>query len=71
MIELNDETTKELLKYLAENMETESHFLTPKPNTTVEIVGLLDKIAELRGISEEENGVDFNKVANNLKMNKL
>lgn len=48
---------KELLQYIAENSETESVFLDPYPRTSVEIIGLLDKIAELRGISKEDNGL--------------
>ena len=52
----------ELLKYIANNLETESMFLTTTPQTSVEVVGLLDKIAELRGISKEENGMEFNTI---------
>jgi hypothetical protein len=57
---------KKLLTYLAENMWTESSFLKPVPQTNVELVGLLDKIAELRGISQEDNGKEFNSIADSL-----
>lgn len=53
---------KELLVYIAYNNYTESPFMVPNPLTTVEIVGLLDKIAELRGISKEDNGKEFNAI---------
>ena len=53
---------KELLIYIADNIETESSFLSPHPTTSVEIIGLLDKIAELRGITKEENGQEFNSI---------
>lgn len=51
---------KELLKYIAENNWTESVFSNPRPQTNIEVIGLLDKIAELRGITREENGKEFN-----------
>ena len=61
-----DKKFKELLKYIAENMEEESKFVSPDPETSIEIVGLLDKIAELRGISREKNGKEFNQIVDNL-----
>ncbi len=57
---------KELLKYIAQNLERESGFLTPFPMTSVEVKGLLDEIARLRGISREENGVEFNQIMDEL-----
>ena len=50
---------KELLKYIAKNNWTESVFLSPIPQTNIEVIGLLNKIAELRGITLEENGKEF------------
>lgn len=55
----------ELLQYIASNLETESSFLTPYPTTSVEVIGLLNKIAELRGISEEQNGIEFDIIMDN------
>ena len=60
---------EELLSYIAKNMETESNFLAPINNTNVEIIGLLDKIAELRGISKEQNGKEFNEICDKLQIN--
>lgn len=57
----------ELLTYIAQNMRTESIFLTPNPSTTVEIIGLLDKIAELRELSKEENGKEFNSICDKIE----
>lgn len=57
----------ELLKYIAENLEMESRFLTTNLNVNVEVIGLLDKIAELRGISKEENGIEFNFIMDSLE----
>ena len=57
----------ELLKYIAENLEMESRFLTTTPNVNVEVTGLLDKIAELRGISKEKNGIEFNSIMDSLE----
>ena len=57
----------ELLRYIAENLEIESRFLTTNPNANIEVVGLLDKIAELRGISKEENGIEFNSIMDSLE----
>ena len=59
---MNDQIAYELLEWIVDNMQTESIFLTPIPSTTVGVVELLDKIAELRGISKEENGRQFNNV---------
>lgn len=58
---------KELLKYIAENNFTESVFLSPRPQVNIEVIGLLDKIAELRGISREENGKEFNDICDSLE----
>ena len=63
------EQWKELLQYIAENSKTESVFLNPYPETSVEIIGLLDKIAELRGISKEDNGIEFNEIIDTLTIN--
>ena len=57
---------KELLKYIAQNMWTESQFRYAHPKTHVEISGLLDKIAELREIEEEANGEEFNQICDQL-----
>ena len=57
----------ELLKYIAENLEMESRFLTTTPNANVEVIGLLDKIAELRDISKEQNGIEFNSIMDSLE----
>lgn len=64
---MNDETALELLKYIALHMQTESRFLTAIPATTVEVTGLLDKIAELRGIDTDQNGQEFNDIADSLE----
>ena len=59
---MNDKTALELLKYIADNLQTESIFLTPHPESSIEFIGLMDKIAELRGISKESNGIQFNEI---------
>lgn len=64
---MDDKTAKELLKYIAENNWKESKFLSMKPATTVEIVGLLDKIAELRSIDPVENRKQFNEIVDSLE----
>lgn len=61
-----EEKFKDLLKYIAKNHWTESIFSSPNPQTNVEIVGLLDKIAELRGITPEQNGLEFNEILDDL-----
>ena len=62
-----DNNLLELMKYIANNLQTENSFLTPQPTTSVEVVGLLDKIAELRGVSKEKNGNEFNIIMDNKK----
>ena len=59
---MNDKIALELLEYIVDNMFLESPFLSPHTNTHIELIGLLDKIAELRGISKEQNGREFNSV---------
>lgn len=58
---------EELLLYIAEHIEVESSFLSPIPSANIEVIGLLDKIAELRGISKEENGIEFNNICDRIK----
>jgi len=58
---------KELLEYIAQNNFTESIFLSPNPQINIEVIGLLNKIAELRGISCIENGEEFNNICDNLE----
>ena len=53
----------ELLRYISKNMETEPLYINPiNPQTSVEVKGLLDKIAELRGITKDQNGLEFNQI---------
>jgi hypothetical protein len=59
---------QELLTHIAETMQTESSFLSSKPTTTVEVISLLDKIADLRGINRDSNGLEFNEICNNLNL---
>lgn len=59
---MNDIIAQQLLTYIANNLITESRFLTHNPTTSVEVIGLLDKIAELRNIPEEQNGIEFNQI---------
>ena len=56
-----------LLRWLTVNNWVESRFLTPVPQANVNLVELLDKIAELRGISKEENGIEFNNIIDDLR----
>lgn len=63
---MNDLEAKELLVFIANNLQVESAFLTPNPQATVDVISLLDKIAELRGISEEQNGIEFNQIMEDL-----
>lgn len=63
---MSEKVRLELLKYISLHNETESRFLTANPNTYIEVIGLLDKIAELSGIEPLQNGRDFNKIANEL-----
>ena len=58
---------KELMICIAKNVYTESIFLSPDSNSYIDVIILLDKIAELRGISNEENGLEFNEIIDNLK----
>lgn len=62
---MDDKIALELLKYIAENLEVESIFLTPCPTASVGVVGLLDKIAELRNVNREFNGQQFNDILDN------
>ena len=58
---------KNLLKYIAENLETESILLSHSPVTMIEVRGLLDAIAKFRGITEEENGREFDEIMRELE----
>ena len=65
---MDDKTAKELLAFIARTMKTESRFLTHNPSTTVEVISLLDEIARLRGIDKNENGKQFNEIADSLRV---
>ena len=60
---------KELMIYIAKNVEMSSQFLSPIQTASIEVTGLLDKIAELRGISNEQNGIEFNQICDELEKN--
>jgi len=57
---------KELLKYLVLNTNQSSPFLSPEITHTLDLYPLLDKIAELRGITPEENGKQYNAIGDEL-----
>lgn len=57
---------RELLLYIAKNINSSSPFLSPTIEHSVEVMGLLDKIAELRGITPTANGKDFNNILDTL-----
>ena len=65
---LSDNLAIELLTFIAKNMETESIFLTPRPITTIKVGLLLDKIAKMRDICCEDNGQEFNAIADSLNI---
>lgn len=51
-----EELVKDIAVYVAANSETESIFLTPYPETTINAHGLLDFIPDKTGISKEQIG---------------
>ena len=57
-----DNKIKILLTYIKNNLETESIFATPCPQTTIEVTGLLDNIAKTMKLSKEEIGEYFNMI---------
>ena len=65
---MDDKIAKELLTFIAKTMETESRFLSNQPSTTVEVISLLDEIARLRGLDKNENGKQFNEIADSLRV---
>lgn len=60
---MTQEEVNELFKWIALNVSTSSPFLSPVKEYTVDAIGLLDKIAEIRGIDKIENGKQFNQIA--------
>lgn len=67
MKKMNNKIANELIEYIANNLITESIFSTPYPTTSVEVIGLLDKIAQLRGIDKIENGKQFNTILDKIE----
>ena len=57
---------QELLLYIAKNINSSSPFISPTIEHSVEVMGLLDKIAELRGITPTANGKEFNQILDNI-----
>lgn len=63
-----EEKWKELLTFIAKNNHMDSPFLYAGPlGASVDVTSLLEKIAELRGISNKENGKEFNEICDNLE----
>ena len=59
---MNNKIAYQLLIYIAENLNISSGFLSPQQEATVEVIGLLNEIARLRGITLNENGEEFNQI---------
>lgn len=57
---------KKLLEYIARNREVESIFSSPTPQLKIEVIGLLDAIADLREIEKEANGLEFNNICDKI-----
>ena len=62
-----EEKWLELLKFIAENMQTQNDW-GHRTYTSVEVTNLLDKIAELREITPSENGEQFNQICDSLDL---
>ncbi len=51
-----EELVRDIAKYVAKNSSTESVFLTPVPETTVNSYELLDHISKVTGIEKQVIG---------------
>jgi len=58
---------KELFKFIAQNNFQRGQIFSGYSERVVNIYELIDKIAEIRGISEEQNGEDYNSVIDELQ----
>lgn len=56
-----------LIKWIAANLEVESAFLSPRPSASIEVVSLINKIAELTEMDKEVLGQMLNEHLNNQK----
>ena len=65
---MNDKTARSLLRYIGFNHMTKSRFLTTQPLITVEVTGLIAKIAELRGIDIDVNAKEFSDIIEEIEV---
>ncbi len=64
-----EENWKKLLEYIANNLSVSSPYMYVDQYATIDVDGLLEEIAQLRGISNEENGAQFNAIMNSIEQN--
>mgnify|MGYP003405018158 CR=1 FL=1 len=62
---MNDKAVQELFQFLIENHQNNT-FLSPLAQPTIDLFDLLDKIADIRGISHEQNGMEYNQALENI-----
>lgn len=62
---MNDKAVQELFQFLIENHQNNA-FLSPFVQPTIDLFDLLDKIADIRGISHEQNGMEYNQALDNV-----
>lgn len=67
-----DPKVEKIIRFVTENLETESAFLTPFPVTTIEVSSLFDEIAKVWSIDKKDIGkiVDEIQDAKIAKLNK-
>ena len=51
-----DNKLRELIEFIAENSESESSLLYPKPQWTINSISLLDKISEIFNLRKDRIG---------------
>ena len=62
----NKEVTR-LLTFIANNLKMESGFLTPTPKANIDVVKLIDEIADIQGVEGETLGIEFNRIMDKIE----
>ena len=64
---MTDKEVTRLLTFIAKNLEAESGFLIPTPKANIDVVDLIDEIADIQGVEGETLGIEFNNIMDKIE----
>tara|TARA_R110002020_G_scaffold148076_8_gene323939 strand:- start:6888 stop:7094 length:207 start_codon:yes stop_codon:yes gene_type:complete len=64
---MTEKEVTRLLTFIANNLEVKSGFLTPTPKANIDVVNLIDEIADIQGVEKEVLGIEFNNIMDKIE----